>query len=120
MQPQEPEPFDSSFFSEIEERSCPCHGTGWIDHPGWEECAIHYAGQLHPESYELLMDDPIALLEAERTSILKWKIENGRKKAAELAKELRQVQINLTNWELELINKTPTIKMEAVKVPDGF
>lgn len=32
-------------------KECPCRGRGWICNPFdyWQECPIHFSGQMHPE-----------------------------------------------------------------------
>jgi hypothetical protein len=100
---------------ELDEDTCPCRGLGWAEcGRDWVECPIHFEGQLHPESKQLLLDDLRQLREEERKSILKWKIEQSRKRIAEAQHALRAEQAALVKLELELINRTPTVKMPAV------
>jgi len=106
-----------SFWSELEDKSCPCKGTGWaLRSPEWETCFVHYAGQLHPESKSLLLDDDKKLQAEERRSVLRWKIQKNRDRISILEVQLKAEQKALTIHELELINKTPTIKMKTIDV----
>lgn len=110
--------FDPSFWAEIEEIDCPCQGTGWANvDDQWKECPIHYAGHLHPESRDLLLDEPKKLAEAERTAQLTWRIEQQREAVRKLQVELQLAQHSLVQLELELVNKTPTTKIEAINLP---
>lgn len=113
------DPFDTSFWGELEEIDCPCQGEGWANINGsWSECGIHYRGQLHPESKELLLDEPGKLAEAERASFLKWKVDAAKEEVRKLTVALQLAQNNLHLLELEQINKTPTIQMKAVVIPE--
>jgi len=107
-------------WAELEEEHCPCQGTGWaqMTDDSWENCFLHFKGQLHPESRMLLLDDKARLQEEERRSHLRWKIEKSHLLIAELAGKLKAAQAALVQYELELINKTPTVKMSAVN-PDA-
>ena len=107
-------------WSELDEEHCPCQGTGWaqMSDESWETCFLHFKGQLHPESRMLLLDDKTRLQEEERRSHLRWKIEKSHNLIAELSSRLRKEQAALVQLELELINKTPTVKMPAIK-PDA-
>lgn len=107
-------------WSELDEEHCPCQGTGWaqMSDESWETCFLHFKGQLHPESRMLLLDDKARLQEEERRSHLRWKIEKSHNLIAELSSRLRKEQAALVQLELELINKTPTVKMPAIK-PDA-
>ena len=110
---------DDKFWAELDEDRCPCYGSGWAqtDLACWKECPIHNQGQLHPESRELLLDDPVALKEEERKSFLQFKINSCRETIAIANDEIKKQQKLLAQLELELINRTPTIKMVAVKPP---
>jgi hypothetical protein len=100
---------------ELDEDDCPCRGFGWTEHGlSWKECPLHFEGQLHPESKQLLLDDLNQLHEEERKSMLRWKIEQVRRNIGTIQHTLRQEQAKLVKLELELINRTPTIKMPAV------
>jgi hypothetical protein len=103
-------------WAELEEEHCPCQGTGWAQMPdeSWETCFLHFQGQLHPESKMLLLDDKARLQEEERRSHLRWKIGKTRDEIADLATKLREQQALLVKYELELINKTPTVRMPAI------
>lgn len=100
---------------EPDEDTCPCGGLGWVEAgQAWHECPIHFEGQLHPESKQLLLDDLRSLQEEERKSILNWKIGQVRKRIADVQQTLRAEQATLVMLELELINRTTTIKMPAI------
>ena len=103
---------------ELDEETCPCRGLGWAEvGQSWQECPIHFEGQLHPESKQLLLDDLRLLQEEERKSILRWKIKLCKANITELQGALRKQQTHLVQMELELINRTPTVKaMPAVVV----
>lgn len=101
---------------EMDEMDCPCQGVGWSRQPDWTQCPIHYHGQLHPEAKTLLMDEPGRLAEEERRSFLRWRISQVRDFANDLTQKLRQANYELTQLELELINKTPTIPNMAAVV----
>lgn len=107
-------------WSELEEEHCPCQGSGWaqMEDESWENCFLHYKGQLHPESKLLLLDDEKKLQEEERKSHLQWKIRESRKMIADLSLKLKNEQAMLVAYELELINKTTTLKMTVVVPPD--
>jgi hypothetical protein len=109
---------DNTFWAELDESHCPCEGRGWADIEGnWTECPIHFEGQIHPESKQLLLDDLKQLQEEERKSILRWKMKKTRETIAEIQQSLKEEQAKLVKLELELINRTPTIKaMPAVVV----
>lgn len=105
-----------SFWAELEEIDCPCQGEGWANMDDeWIECPLHFQGQLHPETRDLLLDDP-QLVEIERKSILNWRIAKTREGLAELQMKVRHAQYDLHVLELELINKTATRQMQAVNV----
>ncbi len=109
------DPFDTPFVGELEEIDCPCQGEGWAHINGsYHECGIHYYGQLHPDSKTLLLDEPAKLAEAEKASVLKWKIDNAREEVRKLTVALKLAQHSLHLLELEQINKTPTIQMRVV------
>lgn len=112
------DPFDTKFWSELDEIDCPCKGWGWAVLDGKDEqCSIHYHGQLHPQSKELLLDEPERLEEEERKSFLNWQIKQGEEKIASLKNQLDQESKNLVKLKLDLVNRTPTIKMKAVRLP---
>lgn len=101
---------------ELDEEHCLCHGRGWAEQGReWVECPIHFEGQLHPESKQLLLDDLKQLQEEERKSVLNWKIRKTKESIASIQQNLRDEQAKLCKLELELINRTPTIRaMPAV------
>lgn len=102
----------------MDEDSCLCQGRGWAErNDKWVECPLHFEGQLHPESKQLLLDDLRQLKEEERKSILQWKIKKSREVIASLQLSIRDEHANLCKLELELINRTPTVRaMPAVAV----
>lgn len=107
-----------NFWSELDESDCPCHGTGWADVDGKDEtCALHYRGQLHPETQALLLDEPKRLAEEEKKSTLKWKISQCSDRITALKTQLKLEEIELNKLTLEMINRTPTTKLSAVVVP---
>lgn len=109
------DPFNTNFWSESEDVVCPCQGNGWATINGiWEECSVHYHGQLHPDSKALLLDDPLQLVEAERASVLQWKIANAREEVRRATVALKLAQMTLQNLELEQINRTTTTKIKVV------
>ncbi len=117
---KQPNPFDTEFWSELEEIDCPCQGSGWGNiNNEWKECAIHFEGQLHPESRDLLLDDPAGLRAAERASCLAYRINKAKEEVAELQTKLRHATYNLTLLELEQVNKTPTTKVKAFEMPEN-
>lgn len=107
-----------SFWSELDDYQCPCKGSGWAQVSGesWEDCSIHFQGQLHPESKLLLLDDSKKLQEEERRAHLRWKITKSKDRINVLQSQLNLEKKMLAQSELELINKTPTTKMKAVNV----
>src|SRR5574338_757650 len=95
------DPFDTKFWSEIDEIDCPCKSWGWAVIDGRDEmCAIHYHGQLHPQSKELLLDEPERLAEEERKSFLNWQISQTETKINSLKKQLEEEQSNLVKFKL--------------------
>lgn len=98
---------------------CGCQGRGWIeespDH--WTECPTHHVGQLHPNTEVLLLDEPNRLEEEKRKSAIRWLIRETKAKAALLQEQLRNEQAKLVQLELELINRTPTVRAIQVVVP---
>lgn len=106
------------FWSELDEKDCPCHGNGWADVNGKDEtCALHFRGQLHPETQALLLDEPKRLADEERKSNLKWRISQCADKITALKSQLKLEEIELNKLTLEMINRTPTTKLHAVVVP---
>jgi hypothetical protein len=100
---------------ELDEPDCPCKGMGWADRGVWVECPIHFEGQIHPESKQLLLDDLKSLQEEERKSVLNWKIRRSNEIIAHLQQQLKQEQGKLLSLQLELVNRTPTVRaMPAV------
>jgi hypothetical protein len=109
---------DPSYWAELDESSCPCGGSGWASRKSeYVNCPIHYNGQLHPETQALLLDEPLKLQEEERRSRLQYRVRQSQEKIAELKAELRQEEYNLQYLQLELVKRTPTIKMKAIS-PD--
>lgn len=99
----------------LDEKQCPCQGVGWHKLKEWEKCFVHYRGQLHPESRQLLLDDS-SLKEEERKSYLAWLISSKKEEAEFHLKKLNELQLEVAILEKELINKTPTIKMKAIQL----
>lgn len=97
---------------EIDEDKCRCRGLGWAEVPSdkYIECPIHYEGQLHPDTRALLFDEPNRLAEEERKSRLHYQIREGRARITEFQKQIKLEQEKLVKLELELINRTPTVK----------
>jgi len=111
---------ENYFWAELEEIDCPCQGNGWANiNNKWEECPMHFMGQLYPESRELLLCDPILLADSEKKSILNWRISQARDKLLDLQVQVRHALYNIHVLELEQVNKTPTIQMQSVKIPDN-
>lgn len=97
----------------FDQETCLCLNGGWIQTPtNWINCKEHYNGQLHPESVVLLLDEPLKLKEEERLSIIKWKIKKSQERVARLTMELRIEYASLRVLEVELSNKSPTIKVQ--------
>lgn len=107
---------NNQFWAELDDERCPCRGGGWAqtDVEQWKECPIHYHGQLHPQSRNLLLDDPEAMQEEDRKSQLRYKIKACRAAIAHHQDAVKEQQKLLVQFELELINKTATVKMQAV------
>lgn len=111
----------SDHWCHMDEFQCPCGGQGWaqVDNDSWKECPIHYEGQLHPETRVLLFDEPALLLEEERKSRLQYHIKIAREQIKELQGALKNQQQHLVKLELELINRTATVKgMAAIRPED--
>jgi hypothetical protein len=109
-------------WAELDEHICACRGTGWAERGGGHlvECPIHFQGQLHPETKALLFDEPDRMSEEERKSGLRFQIRETQAKIAHHQGQLKIEQAKLVKLELELINRTPTVKaMTAVK-PEEF
>ena len=105
---------------EIEEKNCPCKGKGWAFRDKWVECPIHFIGQLHPESRNLLLDDPVSLKEEERKSHLKWRIDVHQTELEQIQIREQKLKNQIRILQSELISKTATVRMEAVNVEDLF
>ena len=104
-------------WAQLDESDCPCEGSGWaqIDLSEWRECPIHYLGQLHPDTCTLLLDEPNRLDEEKRRALLRYEIKRGQAAVRELQKKIKLEQDRLLKLELELVNKTPTVRvMQAV------
>ena len=111
----------SPFWAELEDKDCPCQGTGWgYLQFNWEECPIHYEGQLHPDTKALIMDDSILLEKEIKRAYLTWKFNQARDKVKQLRKMLDQAESDSLQLELELVNKTTTRKMSAVSINDAI
>lgn len=94
---------------------CPCHGSGWaeLDNNVWRKCSCHYTGQLRPD---LLMDDLEVIFEDEEIETLKLRINDMEDFIDSLKGLLRRSEDKLYDLKLELINKTPTVKVEIVEL----
>jgi hypothetical protein len=104
-------------WAQLDDEACPCEGKGWaqVDLSEWKECPIHFVGQLHPETCTLLMDEPNRLVEEERRSLLRYQIREGQNQVRDLQQKIKTEQARLLKLELELINKTPTVRaMQAI------
>jgi hypothetical protein len=106
-------------WAELDDDKCACHGTGWVNINADKtvECPIHFVGQLHPETQALLYDEPNRLAEEERKARLRFLIRETRNEVVELQTKLKAKQENLVKLELELINRTPTVRAIQVVVP---
>ncbi len=102
-------------WAQIEEKDCPCKGSGWALQADWEECPIHFYGQLHPQSRDLLLDDPPRLKEEERKSQLRWRIVSREIEIVTLQSRIDKLKLECKKMQSELVSRTATIKMEAVK-----
>lgn len=102
--------------SEVDEEYqeiCLCMDGGWIQtQSNWVTCEDHYNGQLHPESVVLLLDEPLKLKEEERLSQLRWKISKSQEQINRLTINLRLEYAKLRQLEIELSNKSPTVKVQ--------
>ena len=103
---------------EMDESRCPCLGTGWSEQKQeWKQCPLHFIGQLHPDTQALLLDDSTRLQEEARKSFLRYRIEQQQEVITRLNEKVREASQELLQLELELINKTPTRRMERVELP---
>lgn len=104
---------------QIVKLACGCQGRGWIkESPDrWVECPTHHVGQLHPDTEALLLDEPNRLEEEKRKSAIRWLIRESKNKINQLQEHLRTEQAKLVQLELELINRTPTVRAIQVVVP---
>jgi hypothetical protein len=95
---------------------CACDETGWDNLDGtWKECPLHFVGQLHPETRDLLLDEPGRLAEEEKKSRLQYKIKLCQTGINKLQLKLKTEQERLHKMELELVNRTVTVRgMPAV------
>jgi len=106
-------------WAELDEDKCACHGCGWaeVSKDEWVECPLHFEGQLHPDTQALLLDEPERLVEEERKSRLRFQIREARAKIVLAQEQLKEEQSKLARLELELINRTPTVKAMRAVVP---
>lgn len=109
-------------WAELDEHRCACRGTGWAESGGGhlKQCPIHFEGQLHPETQALLLDEPDRMNEEERKSKLRYQIQETQAKIAHHQEQLKAAQNKLVMLELELINRTPTVKAMTAVNPDEF
>jgi hypothetical protein len=107
-------------WAQLDESECPCEGKGWgqVDLNEWRECPIHFVGQLHPETCSLLLDEPNRLDEEKRRALLRYEIRAGQAAVRELQKQIKVEQDRLLKLELELVNKTPTVRAMAAVTAD--
>ena len=109
----------TDFWFDLDESKCPCHGNGWaFIQEEWQECFVHFIGQMHPDSRALLLDDPASLKEEEHLSHLRWRVRLAKDKIAELQQKLVRAQQELIQAELELNNRKPTLRLPAVRPED--
>jgi hypothetical protein len=104
-------------WANLDAAQCPCDGFGWaeVDLGVWKECPIHFAGQVHPETSVLLLDEPDRLSEEIRRNKLKWQITQERDAIYDLQLALKERQAVLAKLEHDLISRTPTVRaMHAV------
>lgn len=106
-----------SHWAQLDEHACPCQGSGWaqVDVDTWKNCPIHFEGQVHPQTRELLLDEPAVLKEEERKCKLRWQILEKKEYIANMQKLVLEGQQALFKLELELVNRTATVRgMPAV------
>lgn len=103
---------------DMDENKCPCKGKGWAFRDVWVECPVHFVGQLHPQSRDLLLDDPFVLKEEERKSHLKWRISIHQVELDDVNARAAKLKNQIRLLESELISKTATTRMAAVNVKD--
>lgn len=104
-------------WAQLDEGACPCEGMGWaqVDMSEWRECPIHFNGQLHPETYALLLDEPNRLDDEIRRAHLRYQIKQGQILVRDMQQKIKTEQSRLLKLELELVNKTPTVRaMQAI------
>lgn len=102
-------------YFDLEIHSCKCLGKGWVSiDDDWIECPVHFAGQIHPDSYNLLVDDPKKLAEEQKRQELLFKIKSSNNRIEHLFKEIKAEKAYLNKLEYELVNKTPTIEMKII------
>lgn len=106
-------------WAELDEHKCACRGTGWADVSTDKsvECPIHFEGQLHPQTQALLLDEPNRMVEEERKSRLRFQICESQRRVVDLQNLLKAEQEKQVKLELELINRTPTVRAIQVVVP---
>lgn len=106
-------------WAELDEHKCACRGLGWAEagKDKYVECPIHYEGQLHPDTMALLLDEPDRMAAEERKAKLNYQIRESRNKIASLQAQLKTEQSKLVQLELELINRTPTVKAMQAVIP---
>jgi hypothetical protein len=82
----------------------------------WKNCPIHFEGQIHPQTRALLLDDPALLKEEERKCRIKFQILEKKQYIADMERLAKEGQIALFKLELELINRTVTVRsMPAIR-----
>lgn len=106
-------------WAELDDDKCACHGCGWVEtsQDKWMECPIHFNGQIHPNSKALLLDEPDRLADETRKSYLRYQIRESQNKIDDAQSALQREQQKLKQLELELINRTPTVKSMKAVIP---
>ena len=106
-------------WAELDEHRCACRGLGWVEagKDKYVECPIHYEGQLHPDTMALLLDEPERMATEERKAKLHYQIRESKTKITLLQDQLKAEQYKLFQFELELINRTPTVQAMQAVVP---
>ena len=106
-------------WAELDEHRCACQGLGWAEtgRDKYVECPVHYEGQLHPDTQALLLDEPARMAAEERKARLHYQIREARTKVTSFQGQIKIEQTKLAQLELELINRTPTVRAMQAVVP---
>jgi septal ring factor EnvC (AmiA/AmiB activator) len=103
----------------MDAHKCNCNGGGWIDNGNdYEQCIVHYCGQLHPDSIRLLQDDPTALQLEKKRAEIKYKLMLNYEKLSELQTSMNSVKNQIAHLELQLTNSTPTLRNIKAVIPE--